>query len=288
MHTQRQDRSAAMRGDGDSGGETAALELFAEAIGGRLPSEMTLNDAWSVHRSCVAAALSPEYSAAHNLVRVATLARTLDYVPSSLWSGAVPFTLRVAEVRIPPAEPSVIDPFYLINALQVMVQAEALPPEAPVACLLARMADAHRMILHQDVSGIHVEENAPAHVVALLAGWKKYADDYEPVLRQLLTTMLKDTHFPFGKEAGGAVDAITVIGFRYALCRLALMTETVCRQNLLTAEAQAGVISVLATLLDRHASAAFVLAMAEETGWRREARLRALVGDLTASAAIAA
>ncbi|MFO0110086.1 MAG: hypothetical protein ACK52W_06090, partial [Alphaproteobacteria bacterium] len=68
-----------------------------------------------VHLAFLAAAQATESTAAHNLVRMATVARTLDVLPAEKWEQAIPFTFRVAEVRIPPAEPSPIDPFYLIN-----------------------------------------------------------------------------------------------------------------------------------------------------------------------------
>ena len=284
MHTQRQSRTAATRcAVGDTSGHAVLAEKFSQAVRNNLPVGMTLEEAWSVHRHCMNTALSDAYSATHNLVRLATLARTLDHLPTHLWAGAVPFTLSVAEVRIPPAEPSVIDPFYLIHALRIMVEAEKLAPTTPAAQLLVQMAEAHRMILGSDHHHIHVEDDAPVRVVALLSSWKQYAADYEPVFRHLLAEMLDEERFPFAAEKITPSESMTVIGVRFALIRLAVVTKTVQHQRLLTPEEQAELVATLGAVLARHASAKFVLAMAEETAWGREARLRALVGDISSA-----
>ena len=284
MYTQRQSRTAESRcAVGDTYSPALLAEKFSQAVRNNLPAGITLDEAWSVHQHCMDTALSGAYSAAHNLVRLATLARTLDHLPAHLWAGAVPFTLSVAEVRIPPAEPSVIDPFYLIHALRVMVEAEKLPPTAPATQLLSQMAEAHRMILGSDHHHIDVEDDAPVRVVALLSSWKQYAADYEPAFRHLLAEMLDEVQFPFGAEKITPSESMTVMGVRFALIRLAVVTQTVHHQRLLTPEEQAELVATLGAVLARHASAKFVLAMAEETAWGREARLRALVGDLTSA-----
>lgn len=280
MHTQRQSRTAESRcAVGDISGHAVLVETFARAVRNNLPAGMVLEEAWSVYQHCKDTALSDAYSAAHNLVRLATLARTLDHLPAHLWAGAVPFTLSVAEVRIPPAEPSVIDPFYLIHALRVMVEAEGLAPTAAAAQLLMQMAEAHRMILGSDHHHIHVEDDAPVRVVALLSSWKHYAADYEPAFRHLLAEMLDEARFPFGAQEITPSESMTVIGVRFALIRLAVVTKTVHHQRLLTPEERSELVATLGAVLARHALAKFILGIAEETAWGREARLRALVGD---------
>lgn len=284
MQTQQQSRTTELRCVvGDTSDNAVLAEKFFQAVRNNLPAGMTLEEAWSVYQHCMNTARSDQYSAAHNLVRLATLARTLDHLPAHVWAGAVPFTLSVAEVRIPLAEPSVIDPFYLIHALRIMVEAEKLPPTAPAAQLLVQMAEAHRMTLGSDHHHIDVEDDAPVRVVTLLSSWKPYAADYEPTFRQLLAEMLDEAQFPFGAEKISPSESMTVIGVRFALIRLAVVTKTVQHQRLLTPEEQAELVATLGKVLARHASAKFVLAMAEETAWGREARLRALVGDLTSA-----
>jgi hypothetical protein len=240
-----------------------------------------------VHRAFLAAAQATESTAAHNLVRMATVARTLDVLPAEKWEQAIPFTFRIAEVRIPPAEPSPIDPFYLVNTMQGLMRGAGIAASQDALPLIQRMAAAHGMRLDWQDFKIHIEDEAPTQVVALLNFWKRHAEAYEPALRRALARSLEAMRFPQIGSGQTATLQMTFLGILLALMRLALMSEAYLRPDEIPAIVQTKMLQTIADLFDHH-DPAFLLIACQETGWLREARLRALVGDAPAPAKIAA
>lgn len=239
------------------------------------------------HQAFLAAALDPEFTTAHNLVRMATVARTLDVLPAEKWEQAIPLTFRVAEARIPAAESSPIDPFYLINTMQGLMRGAGIAAPSDAMALIERMAAAHGMMLDWQDLKIQVQDEAPTQVVVLLNFWKQYAAAYEPALRRALAETLGVMRFLESRSGQSVTIQMTFLGIRLALMRLALMSEAFLHQKEISAAEQARMLQTISDLFDLH-EPDFLMFVCQETGWLREARLRALVGDMPTLAKIAA
>jgi hypothetical protein len=106
-------------------------------------------------------------------------------------------------------------------------------------------------------------------------------------LRRALAETLGVMRFLESRSGQSVTMQMTFLGIRLALMRLALMSEAFLHQKEISAAEQARMLQTISDLFDLH-EPDFLMFVCQETGWLREARLRALVGDMPTLAKIAA
>ena len=94
-------------------------------------------------------------------------------------------------------------------------------------------------------------------------------------LRRYLAAQVSQALFPFALWGGGLSQGMTVLGVRYATVKYALAAHGAENDDA-TLSAH---IARLARFFDHLGDPALSLAIYTETGWVRESRLRALIGD---------
>jgi hypothetical protein len=113
----------------------------------------------------------------------------------------------------------------------------------------------------------------------MLHAYKPHEAACQPILRRYLQAQMALALFPFAGLGTTLEQRITIIGVRFATIKLALMAEIV-RAGGMPAEAEIiRAIYSISRFLDHLADPTLSLSIYQETGWIREARLRALVCD---------
>ena len=268
--------------------ETARLMLYTEdglALSERaevrtpyslrdyLPAGMDEHDALNIHMAFVAMAGDGSASAAHNIMRISAVARAIEMQPVTAWMDAVPFYASTADSRIPAAEATATDIFNMTHALHGLVMASQ-SKRARLMLIIDAMADALG-ITFQASGGIMLADDANARALRMMAMMRVQAETLQPVLRRWVQAQISQAFFPFSGFGTTLAERITIIGVRYATMRLALATlgEEPAEQEVIR------IIQTLARFSDHLADPTLSLQIYNETGWVREPRLRAIIGE---------
>lgn len=242
-----------------------------------LPEGMSAEDAFAVHDRFIAEAANPAFSAEMNLLRAVAVASALDTQPPAQWQGASSFYFRIAESRIPEAEPVAEDPFNLTHALHGLMLSSGATKRPRLAAIRDGMAQVLGITLSNDPGFIATAPDAPARFAAITQHWRTVEAAMQPVLTRYLQAQFSAGLFPFAGLGATVAERMTIIAVRFATVKLALMVEAFAQQSAPKATETVRVIQTLARFLDHLADAELSLRMYRETGWTRDARLRGLV-----------
>lgn len=241
-----------------------------------LSAEAALN----IHEACVAEMGNEAHSAERNFMRLSAMARGLELQPKEQWEAAVPFYYRMAEGRIPPAEPKETDQFMLLNALQGLVHAAPASPRERLMHVLTMTAHAMGVTLNWEKLILDLHPDGMTRLLKMKSWWQEHASCYQPVLRRYLQAQLRLNLFPFAGLGNRLAERVTIIGVRFATVKLALMAACFEAQTAIDDAEIVRIVQSLSRFQDHLADPQLSLSIYEETGWTKESRLRALVGDL--------
>ena len=237
-----------------------------------LPESLSAEDALSMHETFLAMADANDFSAAYNLMRVSAVARAIEMQPVTAWREAIPLYCSMAEGRIPAAEASPVDLFNLLHALRGLIAASE-SPRAPLVALVEVMGE--MLGARFDAAGgIHLTDDASLRAVRVLAHMRAQSVTLEPVLRRYVVAQLSQALFPFAGLGKNLSERVTILGVRLATVRLALATLP----EVPSAAEVIHIVQTIARFTDHLADPTLSLQIYHETGWVREARLRAILG----------
>lgn len=233
-----------------------------------LPEDMSEAQGLTIHQSLLAVAGDESVSAEQSVMRLSSIARTLDILPKAQWHEALPLYIKLADGRLPTAEPNMNDPFNLAHGLQGLIAAASL--ERPrLNAIVARLADALGIVFEN--SGLRLVDDAAARAVRMLARTRDAK--LQPILRRYLQAQLSQCLFPFSGLGSTLTERITIIAVRFATLKLALASlEEWNTQSIIDT------VQPFSRFMDHLADPTLSLMMYEQTGWLREARLRGLLG----------
>jgi len=112
-----------------------------------------------------------------------------------------------------------------------------------------------------------------------LHGWRHVAPAMQPVLTRYLQAQISQALFPYAGLGNSLMERVTVIAIRVATFKMALMAHVVKTGQAPTVDDAVHIAYTLSRFMDHLADATLSMAIYTETGWVREARLRALLGD---------
>jgi hypothetical protein len=134
--------------------------------------------------------------------------------------------------------------------------------------------------LERESAGMQTSDASLGAWQAMEARWAaEWAPQYEPLLKRWLQAQLAVALFPFGGFGASLSERVSIIGVRFATLKLALMSACQQQGGVLAEDEAVRVVQSLARFMDHLADPALSIQIYTETGWLRESRLRALVGD---------
>ncbi|MFZ4124550.1 MAG: flagellin lysine-N-methylase [Rickettsiales bacterium] len=266
--------------DGAHSYSTTTFERVPHSLRNYAPQELSPEAALKIHEACVAEMGNDAFSAERNFMRLSAMVRGLEPQPKDQWEAAVPFYFRMAEGRIPSAELKATDPFMLLNALQGLVHSAPASPRERLMNVINMMARALGVTLNWEKLILDLHPDGTERVVNMQAWWREHGAQYQPILRRYLQAQLRLNLFPFAGLGKTLSERITIIGVRFATVKLALMAACFEAQGAIPETEVVRIVQSLSRFQDHLADSQLSLSIYEETGWTREARLRALVGDV--------
>ena len=244
-----------------------------------LPEGVASDAAMATHDVFIEQAGNAAYTAERNVMRLSTVARGLETQATATWPQAVAFYFRLADGRLPAAEAAASDPFHLLQALAGLISAAKATQRPALMWTVGRMEEALGAKVDWPSRGLAMAEDAAQRWLKMVHTWRAQHEAMQPILRRYLQAQLSMAMFPYAGLGATLSERVTILGVRFATFKLALMSELVLGNGMPNHEDIVRVAYSLSRFLDHLADPALSLAVYAETGWNREPRLRALVGD---------
>jgi len=238
-----------------------------------LPQGMDSEVAARVHQAFLDAALDESISPEKALARIANVARSIPMLDARTLDQAVSLYLKLADGKLPKAEPQPADPFNLLHALSGLIVASHKPISPRLAKTIADMEAALGAKLDWQNVTIALSDKSASLSQEVRESFD--SEYYAHVLRRYLAMQISLHLFPFGGLGSDAAEKITIISVRFATIRLALACAQMV-QGGLEDEEVVRIIQSLSRFLDHLGDGAYSLTIYRETGWTSEARALAL------------
>jgi lysine-N-methylase len=244
-----------------------------------LPEGLTAAQAWTVHQAFLnAVAEAP--TAERALACLVSVAHSLPALPLPSWPEATAFYLRMANGRLPTAEPDPADAFNLLHTMFGLLSAAKASRRVRLELTLTEMAEALGVTFDPQTRQITLGDDSYARWQSALALWQAQPQAArDGLLRRWLETQIGMMLFPFAGLGATLPERTVLLALRFAVTRLALLCATARRQALPDEAETVRIVQSLSRFLDHLADPALSLQICRDTGWIREARLRALIGD---------
>lgn len=268
------------------GGEGAMLtaapvpERLPHTLKNYLAEGLTEEQALAAHRAFLVALDDDSASAPRWMARIASVSRSLTALPAAQWAEAIPFYLKMADMRLPAPEAHPADLFNLLHALVGLVKAANKPISPRLAETIGDMAEMLKVQIDWQQATIQLAPDSAAAAAVLEDVWAEYySPALQTVLRRWIAAQLSIALFPFGGFGSELADRASVIGVRFATVRLALMAACHKHGALPDEKNTVRIVQAISRVLDHLADPQLSLMIYAETGWLREARLRGILGD---------
>jgi len=252
-----------------------SVERLPQTLKNYLPEGMDATVADAVHQAFIACALDETISPEQALARIASVAKSMVFLDPKTLDQSIPLYLRLADGRVPPAQPHPSDAFNVLHALCGLIVASHKPISGRLKKTISDMEQALQVTLDWQNVQIHLAPDSNDALAQVKAGWKAASEHYAHALRRYLAMQLSLNLFPFAGLGKDAPEHITFIGVRFATIKLALACAHHW-QGPLSNEEIVRIIQSLSRFLDHLGDGAFSLSIYRETGWTEEARLLAL------------
>lgn len=243
-----------------------------------LPDGMTQNDIIETHKLFMQATGDETASAEKIFARIASVSRSLQRVEKKDWARAAGLYFRLAESSIPQPEENINDPFNLLHSLCGLVVASKknIPPRLQQT--ISDMEEALHVRLDWENILIHTSDESVDAYNKLHALWKnEMQENFQPLLKRWLGAQLSSSLYPFAGLGESLTERVTIIGVRFAILRLALISAYSISNSQLHQDDVVRIVQSLSRFLDHLADPKFSLEIYGEAGWTKENRMLGLL-----------
>jgi lysine-N-methylase len=264
----------------DTDWKTGNIDRLPASLVDYTVEEIGANGGIAIHQAFIEACLCDDTPAERLLARFLSVVHSLRMLDMASWEAAVPFYLKNADGRLPPAEHDPNDAFNLLYALVGLVDASTATQRPRLERTIKEMEIALDASFTRNPLLIQTSDESYSAWVAMQRRWDaEWSPELNITLKRWLRAELSTNFFPFAGLGESMVERCLLIAVRFATVRLALQSCCVIHNGIPPEEEIIRVIQSLARFLGHLADPTLSLKIYEETGWTKEARLRALVGD---------
>lgn len=258
--------------------ESATVERLPYGMKDYLPPDLTEEGALAAHQAFLDETGNTTVRPEQIFARIANASRSLERVKKSDWPNAAGFFLKNADMRLPEPVLWENDPYNLLLSLAGLITASQRPPAPRLKETIGEMETALGAKINWQTLQMDIADDAHKRGETMKKLWQEQlAAKYDPVLRRWLAMQLSLAFYPFGGFGETLSDRVTIIGVRFAIFKLAILSAGTIHGVALPEETVVRIAQSLARFLDHLADATYSLTIYGETGWREEGRLRGLL-----------
>lgn len=260
--------------------EDIPVERLPFSLKEYLPPELEEEQALGIHQGFLMLALNESMSAERAMACISSVARSLEMLSIHDWAAAAGFYFKMAEGRLLAPEAAIADPFNLLHLLNMLLSAAKMTPRPRLEATLNSMAHALSVVIERNPANVQTTDgsiDAWHHIDACYR--QLWHADIQRILKRWLATQLTMSLFPFSGFGVTFSERVTTLGVRFATVKLALISCANAYGVMPAENESVRVVQSLSRFLDHLADPTLSLDLYRQTGWTREARLRALIGD---------
>lgn len=229
-----------------------------------LAAEINEESSLIIHNYFVEHILSNETKNSLSLLaEVITVSKSLDYIDKILWLDALPFLLETANARLIAEKKNINDPFNIINALLLLINASKINNKI-LNEVLEKIAKS--LQINIDNKNLHIDYSANS--VALYQDLIQNSS-IEQSLKKYLYAQIASNLFPFAGLGKNIYQKISIISLKFVTIRLALVCHDI--------KDQIKVIHSISRLYDHLQSEELLISILHEFDWTNESRLLGLI-----------
>jgi lysine-N-methylase len=258
--------------------DTVEIDRVPHSLKDYLPNGMDAASALTIHQAFLDAAEDAAATPEQIIMRIISVASSLEMLPQETWADAVGFYLRQADGRLPPAEAHPSDAFNILNILVALVNAAKVTHRPRLARTMEDMARALAVTVDTDrATLITSAESFPAWQRMCVTWNEQYAQAFAPTLLRWIAAQLSLNLMPFSGLGDTLTQRTQLLAMRFATVKLALMS--LCHVTGAMPE-QSEVIRVIQSLsrfCDHLADPTASLSFYAQAGWTTQARIRGML-----------
>ena len=240
-----------------------------------LSEELNAAQASSIMRAFLDACEDEKATAESVLMQIVSAAHSLHHLSKKDWADATPFTLKMAGLRLPPAEIDFSDGYHLIQILEALIGASKSTLRPRLDAIRQSILQALNISITANNYEIMSRSGDFTLYQKLWKCWQPNRLQMQPILKRWLQAQLTMAGFPFSGFGRDLIERATIIAVRFATLRLALM----CAPSLEQAEV-IRIVQSLSRFMDHLADPELSMLAYKELKWHSLSRLRGLVLDV--------
>jgi hypothetical protein len=210
------------------------------------------------------------------LIKIATLARSLDNLPKKDWYKALQALSPIAEQLAQAKKLDENDPYFLIQSFALLAKASNNKLSPKLKDIFLDIAHALNIEINWDTAEVIINQKD---------SFEKYSSLYkslnnerlEEIFRRYLISSFIISFLPFSSSIEKVQDQVLILGFKYSLVKLAIITLVDLTNSKLNESKIFTLIHSLSRFLDHLSNPNFSLTVFKQYGWGEEGRLRSLL-----------
>lgn len=244
---------------------------FPEGLKDYLPAEMEAASAQKAHAAFLAACDDDDATAEKIVARIYSAAQSLKQIPQPEWGDATAFMLRMADGKLPEG---VCDKGDYYKLLQIFVGIIYATKKKLQPRLLETVAEMQKALgVEVDWQTLTLTSKDAGALEWSMAKWKKHSAKFDPLLKKFVQSQLSFGTFPFAGLGDGIEQKTTLIIFRFAITKLALMglDEDATEEEIIRS------IQSTSRVLDHLGDPTLTLNLFAESGWNNDTKIVGLI-----------
>ncbi len=205
---------------------------------------------------------------------IVSIAHSLQHTDSAIWVDGINMLINMAEVRLPDAEKSPNDSYFLLQTLAALIHASKPTARPNLDRIFKNMEIACGISINRETLDIMQNIGGENKILELDKKYQNNREEIAPILRRWIQAQLSISSFPFAGFGESIIDKAVILAVRFATVKLAIISsDKYDKDTIIT------IIQSISRFMDHLADPELSMKMYEDADWIREARLGALVGD---------
>ena len=221
-----------------------------------LEDGISVGDGMKMHQRFLAECKA-DASAAKIMARIYSASNSLEYLDKKDWADATDFMLRMADGKMLPPEPQMMDEYNVLQVFLGVMHATGKGRSVRLDAVL----DAIAIYLNIDIDYATLLINPKG-------AKKKTATGHDAVLKKYIAAQISFSTYPFAGIGADIKEKAKILAFKFALARLAL-------------DAWSGnavdCLQPISRIIDHIADGALMLQLMNGFGWKSEGRVMGLI-----------
>lgn len=256
------------------------IERLPVEVKNYLPDSINPTQAFGIINNFIELTGDEKATPERSMAKIFSIASSLKTFDQSRWPDAIPMLIKLVDGRLLNIEENKLDRHMLLSTLAGLVHAAkktARPRFDETFKAMERALGVEINPATLDIMQNLGEEDFPEK---LKIREEKSAEKIAPILRRYLQAQIAMSGFPFSGFGRDIIERALILAVKFATIKLALTSHVSDAGDMPDEKNIIRIIQSISRFMDHLADPELSIKLYEGCGWRKDARIRALVGDV--------